>query len=428
MSEIQPEIELFSVLKSRNPLLASQFELLKKKCLEDWANMLGPDMGSFSGYPHFRNVERNVNQIIPEKARSTMTTGEIFLLLSAVYLHDIGKTFPGNQPKDPNCKNEKDCAHKKSGDASKCEKFNLNHYVLSEKFIKDNGVSLGLPDEKMAEYCGLLAFCHGLDIPPEKDQLKLLKNGCSLIIKKRKNFRVTSISPYGVFRIPLLAAILRIADEADNSWTRAIPKEFFDNNVQYEEDPLNYIKAFRRCIEGVEFCHEGQCLIVHVPENDYLSDNHKAGHDFIEAINTAKRNLELVIHSWTKVLSQIDVEFSCVYIEYNNHLFQDFKIYKDSESYPCLTDVVKLHESRIEHLFEALVTLSFGSYDFDRFSWGALEAQVGDPLHEMDKWLIQKIADYSDDKITIDGEDGVIIHLKRDEYHALQSNILKIGA
>jgi hypothetical protein len=423
MSEIQPESELFSVLKGRNPSLASQFELLKKKCLEDWANMLGPDMGSFSGYPHFRNVERNVNQIIPDKTKEDLSTGEIFLLLSSIYLHDIGKTFTVSLSEDFQCQFASKCNEKEIVNNAKCQQFLQEHFVLSDKYISENGAALGLPDEKIAEYCGLLAFCHGLDNPPHKENKKIPQSNCHLFEKKQKNFRVTSISPYGILRIPLLAAILRIADESDNSWMRTYRKELLPINFTNEKEKERYIKTFRRCIEGIEFNHEGHCVIVHVPESDFLFDDKNTGGKFISAIDRAKATLVDVIGSWAKVLEQIDIKLSGVYIEYSNHILQNLSEITNKDGFPCLSMTINTKAPQIKKLFDAIVSLSLGSYDYEKFSWEALEAQVGDPLHDIDRWLVKKISDVSDGLILLDHDDSIIVSPLRKSLPDLRKKI-----
>jgi len=423
MSEIQPESELFQILLRRNPILASQFELVKKKCLEDWGNMLGPDMGSFSGYPHFRNVERNVNQIIPDKTKEDFSTGEIFLLLSSIYLHDIGKTFVVNSSDDYLCQFASKCDEKERVNPVKCQEFLREHFVLSDRYISENGAALGLPDEKIAEYCGLLAFCHGLDHPPYKENKKIPQSNCRLLEKKRKNFRITSISPYGILRIPLLAAILRIADESDNSWMRTYRKDLLPIRFTNEKEKERYIKTFRRCIEGIEFNHEGHCVIVHVPESDFLFDDKNTGGIFIAAIDNAKGTLADVVGSWAKILEQIDIKFSSVYIEYSNHLLRNFSEINNQDGFPCLSNTINTKTTQIEKLFNAIVSLSLGSYDYEKFSWEALEAQVGDPLHDIDRWLVKKISDVSDGLILLDNGDSIIISPLRKSLPDLRKKI-----
>ena len=103
MDHVNVDRDFFSILKQTESTLASQVEEVRERGLEDWVHLLAPEFGSHAGYPHLRNVERIANQIVPDPVKDNFSTGEIFLLLSAIFLHDIGKTIPARDDPDQGC-------------------------------------------------------------------------------------------------------------------------------------------------------------------------------------------------------------------------------------------------------------------------------------------------------------------------------------
>lgn len=46
-----------------------------------------------NGFPHCRNVIRNLDKLIPVDVKEDMSRAEIFVLLCASYLHDLGRLY-----------------------------------------------------------------------------------------------------------------------------------------------------------------------------------------------------------------------------------------------------------------------------------------------------------------------------------------------
>jgi hypothetical protein len=423
--------DFFSILQKRDPFLASTYENVKKRSLEGWGNMFGKDHGSFSGFPHLRDVERNANHIVPDEIKETFSTGEIFLLLNAIFLHDIGKTVEKvNNPFD-RCDKKDKCKENKDGQ-KKCQLPENNHHARSKEVILDRWAELGLPDRKMAEYCAMLAFCHNLNQPPTIDQ-KVIKKGsnCVGVWEREKNYHSTSIMPYGKIRVPLLASILRIADETDDSWLRAFPDSLLN---LYKKD---IGKSFRRYIEDVEFCHQGRCIILHIPsvknpqedpdyekkenEDQQLSQNNM---EIVKRINDVRTSIESVLTKWGGDLAHIDIKFDDVLFESNNHLLNKLNTLYENETYEPLINVIgEKKKDRLRKLFDALIELSFGTKGYETFTWDTIEAQVGQSLESVDKWLVEKIADNSNDCIVFNDEK---VHMRsiNDNYEYLRNYVL----
>jgi hypothetical protein len=403
---------LFDVLEKKNSSLASQVRKIKERGLKDWVGLLQPDRGSHAGYPHLLNVERLADKIVPDSLKDDLSEGELFLLLSAIFLHDIGKIIPFPGPEAPcNLEPGSSCtsdSSKKVNDPGEepydenihppCRKPSWGHHIQSERIIRRYGVALGLPDERIAQYCGLIAFCHCLKEPPDKVQLRFGESSDYKCEEdKLDNFRTTSLVSYGVLRIPLLAAIVRIADETDNLWTRAVGDYWRDSLSKTQE---NLGKAFRRYIEDIEFSHEGECLIIHITELENANDNgngSKLSDESIESINRARTSISGVIKSgWGELLKTSgDIRLREVYIERANHLYKELDT---SLEQPSLGEILDEKEKvSLQALLNAAIKLALGGYGHHDFSWMSFEAQVGKPLTDFEKWLTLRMGSITPD-------------------------------
>ena len=428
VSQKHSDESLFDVLKKKDPSLASQLDKIKKSGVEDWIGLLHSDKGSYAGYPHLLDVERIADKIIPDRLKYEFTAGELFLLLSAIFLHDIGRTIPFPGPKTPCRKGYGEtCDGKAWGvkipdeneeyDEDKhppCRKPQWDHHYESERIIRDYGMALGLPDERIAQYCGLIAFCHCLTKPPIDQQGRFPERyGFNCWEKQCSNFRTTSLAPYGVLRIPLLAAILRIADETDNLWTRAV-REYWRRRLT--KSSVNLGKAFRRYIEDIEFSHEGECLIVHVAELVDSDEEHSLGlsdEDLVSIRGAIESMREVITSGWGRLLQEtIGVRFREVYIEHANHLYTEFN--------PKLTPALgmaleKEMKSSLKGLFYAATTLALGSFGHSAFTWQTLEAQVGRPLTDSDKWLALRMGSATSDFRVMGDLDGEELYIELED-------------
>lgn len=408
--------KLVDILKEKDPELYNQLEKIKEKGMNDWIGLMGSDKGSHNGYPHLRNVERNADRIIPDYIKYGLSGGELFLLLSAIFMHDIGKI---NTTSIPYCHEGMNCDIFSPDDNTSQTVINSNKYPYnsdknppcckpiwdhnrkSQQILSKIGVSLGLPDEHMAYYCGLLSYCHGLRKPPYQDEYHFYNftksKGCENTIDlSSPDFRNTSVSPFGLLRIPLLASVLRIADETDHNWNRSMNdwelKLFNNENVKE-----NLYKTFRKNIEDVEFCHSGQCIILHVSKflDEELSPNVR------KSINRARKEIEEIIidqenkiSKWGEILIDHGIIFKGVYIEYGDQLFLSFDNEELYQPQP-LEKIIPDQKDTINNLFKASVNLVQGSHGYDKFTWQALEAKVGKPLSTRDKWLALNIHLYN---------------------------------
>jgi hypothetical protein len=417
---------MFDVLAVKDRGLADRFLAIQKRALTDWIPLMRVDMGSHSGLVHLINVGRNVDKLIPDDKKGELSGGEIFLLLSAVLFHDIGRILapesrePSCKPSDgpdesqnwePPCKLDKSPTWKPP-----CQKLEWDHYKISEEIIEEIGQEQGLPDTMAVKYCALLAYCHGLPMPPRKEQNKFTKlnlpgkTKCAGIENPKPEFRNTSIEPLGTVRIPLLAAVLRIADETENHWTRAISIRWLEH---LRNSKTNLLKAFRRRVEDVEFSPAGECIVMHleaIPE--------KAEDDFSRFADVA-RGIEEVLEHWGSELRPLGLDYSRVFYETGGKLW---RIENNSLIDTPMTTVMKGQSNsadlvrdnlRIKDLHNALVSLSKITMGYQDFTLASVEAEAGRPLNERDRWLIERMADWVPWAISVDPvRQRVRVHIK----------------
>jgi hypothetical protein len=114
-----------------------------------------------------------------------------------------------------------------------------------------------------------------------------------------------------------------------------------------------------------------------------------------------------------------------VYIEYHNHLFKDFHPGSHSMPYPPLCNVLEVKsKNSVKKMLDAMIELCLGSYEYPVFDWEMLEAQVGRPLTEMDRWLAGKIADASENHILISEHGELRLDFRRKDVSYIKTLIL----
>lgn len=410
---------MFDVLAARDRGLADRFLAIQKRALTDWIPLMRVDMGSHAGLVHLINVGRNVDKLIPDDKKKELSSGEIFLLLAAVLFHDIGRIL--DKKSKPNCGISPCIRDKKKLDISPCTKPEWDHYRISRNLILDIGQEQGLPDTITVKYCALLAYCHGLSIPPRVDYWAY--NGdknveCLLNEKQKPEFRNTSIEPLGTVRIPLLAAVLRIADETENHWTRAVNDRWLKYQKNNDAAPL--FKAFRRRVEDVEFSPAGGCVVMHLEKVPEEQD------ELLSFVNIAQK-IEVVLKRWGPELRPLGLDFNRVFYETRGKLWrfeETLPLIMDPKEKPVpMTKVMEkkqdisedlVHDDlRIIDLHSALVRLSKITMGYQDFTLAAVEAEAGRPLNDRDRWLIERMADWVPWAISVDPvRQRVRVHIK----------------
>lgn len=390
MSAVQPK-SFEDILKDRSPLLAKHLAEIRARAEEDWIHFLGEDKGSHTGCVHLRNVERNANKIVPDSYKESFSDGEIFLLLASILLHDIGKIVPKDVPVDPLA-----CPDARGKWGFRCPLKEWDHHCASKRLIDEQWAILGLPDARIAGYCGLLAYSHGAAEPLDKARTCLGNQNCVLENPRMDDYRNTSLEPYGDLRIPLLAAILRIADETENCWTRALRREAFEI---YKKSGKNLSKAFRRNVEDVTFDHDGRCVIMHVP--GWAEPNADDEFLMLESLAYTGKKAEKIVRAWSGALRPVDAVFSRILFEHGGRFYKDplsgFRkppplttVFHEKDS-----EIGKLHpelqedEQFIRRCFGAITDTAKGSNWGQNICLSSLEASLDHPIESHQRWIIK---------------------------------------
>lgn len=166
---------LVKSLRRKNPRLFYEFEQVRKKAeggVLDYQTIYGD---TINGLSHVKDVEKKLDLLIPQYIKASLNDFEVYVLLSAVYLHDLGKIR---------------------------RNYYLHHSTISQEIISAYHSMLGIDNEHVATVIGWVAYGHG------NDGIKILPEEFS-------------VSNYGSARVQFLAALLRLADELSITYERA---------------------------------------------------------------------------------------------------------------------------------------------------------------------------------------------------------------
>lgn len=139
------------------------------------------------GKDHCQALERNLDEMIPYTVKSSMNQYEIFLLLSAVSLHDIG------------------IMQACSSDEEKTE-IRDNHHERSRNFVVNHFQGLLVASERYM--IGQICYAHRHSVPLSE-------------VEEKKIIRHPSVGNQEI-RLQFLAALLRMADCCDLCFTRTV--------------------------------------------------------------------------------------------------------------------------------------------------------------------------------------------------------------
>jgi len=168
------KITFHKLLEQKDPTLKARICVMKRDAQGNWLRALGKN-----DFSHSRSVENNLDRLVPDDIKETFDPAEIFALLYAVYLHDLGYLIDKE-------------LHEKS--SYKEIVNNFQKYKLNDSF----------------EAQAVASVCYG-HAPEEEYPLKEIddKFGIAGLSDNRLNLR-------------FLAALFRLADEIDNVYTRVI--------------------------------------------------------------------------------------------------------------------------------------------------------------------------------------------------------------
>jgi hypothetical protein len=239
-------------LRQTSPMLYESLEKSWEIAWENWFPAISPQKGSYNSYPHIRNLEIYLNKLVLAYESKTGNTNslisdlEIYVILSCILLHDIGRAIPSGF-----------------------------HWEESRNVIEEHWAILGIPSYELALSIGKICAAH--DFRPEKKNYDL--DSLTTIV----------IDPYGKIREREIGALLILCDHLDGSVNRVIA-EFL---LREERDSIG---AFRSKIRGVDIDLNGG--LIKVVLGDKWQDD--------ECNNNPPANMELIEFSLNDKLFDID--------------------------------------------------------------------------------------------------------------------------
>ena len=183
------------------------------------------------GKTHCKTLEKNLDELIPDDFKNEIDEYEIFLLLSSVYLHDVGIM----------------CATKVKEED---EKIRESHHERSRQFIIDNMKDVLNGSERYV--VGNISFAHR-DIVPLSDIVRV------------KTVRHSTLGNKEV-RVRFLAGLLRLADSCDLCHTRTT-RDLATVSKLSEEASFHH--ALHERVSGISFDTKEKtiCLDLNIASN-----------------------------------------------------------------------------------------------------------------------------------------------------------------
>jgi hypothetical protein len=156
---------------------------------------------------HSEEILEKLRETIPESLKDRLNAYEVYFLIVATYLHDIGMV---NFPELIDKEKLEEFSEKEKKDNPKATEQQIledfireNHHLRSEKFIIENFKDLEIEDIHQAEVIGRICRGH------RKENLHDME-----LFEPDKMYKSYPIN------IPLLASLLRIGDELDLTFER----------------------------------------------------------------------------------------------------------------------------------------------------------------------------------------------------------------
>lgn len=192
---------------------------------------------------HLESVEKIIDSLLEENHTNALSDEEIFCLLSAVWLHDIGMIPINNEKQEFEGKTKQEREEYRT-------RVRENHHVRSKHYIKEHKEELHLTELESKAIGNICKGHRSVDLNDLND------------IPSRTDIRVGP-----------LAALLRLADECDISEDR----ESSLSNEGIEEDVLQEHYKIHNIVHSVQFNHNSNNILIKAQiseENDIqiLSD------------------------------------------------------------------------------------------------------------------------------------------------------------
>jgi len=210
------ERNLVDELALRNQVLFATYKKTEEVAINRWYPGISAKNGSTNSYPHVQGVIQQLSLVVyhPQCA-VVLTDAELYLLLTSILLHDIGKV-----------------------------ETNDDHGRTSQELIQSHWAELKIENEQMQHIIQTICLLHDRKVPEFEKVYQQLPVD-------------EYIDRYGKVRPRLLGALLYLGDHMDNSYTRTMTEEF--------------TKHFRRNVLGVHFQPEQQLITTVIDPGMFFS-------------------------------------------------------------------------------------------------------------------------------------------------------------
>ena len=296
-------------LRRLNVELWNSYEHAYDKAVKEWLPLVSSNMGSSNALPHLIGVRQHIDMLLYERelCQIDLSAAELYVLLCAVLMHDVGKAsyfskasdvfkrqrseffaqacafHPLKEEKEPS-DSVSDCAeampmgnnpaceacHYKEG---KCpykpkpsREPDFGHAQTAHYIISRNWYDFGLYSDKLARIIARVCCFHE----------------CGFARKCELNNEYY-VEGFGRIRARTLAALLLLGDHLDDTYTRASPDYFSGVTAD-----IGSIAKFRGKIQYIRFDKKNK-MIASVIDRTYMEKSDFSGRfDFCESTEKAE--------------------------------------------------------------------------------------------------------------------------------------------
>lgn len=176
-------------LERLNSELYAMYQRSLEYAVFKWLPYITPKNGSYNSYPHIKGIMRHIDRLLygDEENNFSLNGSELYILLCAILMHDIGKGVPKDQLNSNKV---------------------ADHAWDSYDIIRKQWAVLGLPTEKAAEIVADICLSHDC-----KER--------SGIEKLHTKYYIDQFNLAEPIRGRLLGALLFLGDHMDNTFTRS---------------------------------------------------------------------------------------------------------------------------------------------------------------------------------------------------------------
>lgn len=391
------EGKLLGQLKERQDKLSIElYKNLEIMCrvMEPFIDALPHQGESLTGINHIRGVIREIEDLTRGSPFLCFTSSEIFILLSAIVTHDVGKleeislNIEGKKKIELNKIKEKrneifraletkinlKLSNERKTDLINGKESSL-HPLISAKLIAEEPSKVGIFDKELARMVAIVVASH-------------LKNF-------REHLNIDSIlgdkylARHGKIRLSWLCALLAIGDDLDTSYHRAIPDYFSDYHLPAESSK----GKFRRCIGGCKIDLTGRCIVIFpLKELEEAIYNCSSGEDIYKffAVDIFEKNN--LLKSWRHELKQMDIEIESCLVEVNGHLLKVIDDENNPDNKFILTVEPTITYFKINRVLDGMFNLRYGVFNKKYFSWEMLQSEAGFENQDELKLIVHRIA------------------------------------